>query len=128
MHQLINSPIIILQVFQDWHLFLLVMLCVVVDVIVLTVVSAVDSARLEPVESDDIRHGTEVDVGTFMYNNISMENLIEGEIAIGGWDHIELHSIFVCIPLAAHLAWNVVWIQGSHSDYWSGACTKDQEC
>lgn len=50
--------------FQDWHLFLVVMLCVVVDVVILTVASSINSARLKPVATRDIRHGTsEVDVG-----------------------------------------------------------------
>lgn len=44
------------------------MLCIIVDVIILTIVSAVNTARLKPVMTSDIRHGTEVDVGaTFLY-------------------------------------------------------------
>lgn len=52
-----------MQVFQDWHLFLIVMMCVVLDVVVLTIATSVSSARLKPVATDDVRHGTEVDVG-----------------------------------------------------------------
>ena len=55
-----------MQVFQDWHLFLIVMLCVIVDIIILTIVSAVNGARLKPVKTLDIRHGTEVDVGVLL--------------------------------------------------------------
>lgn len=52
-----------MQVFQDWHLFLVVMACVVVDVVILTIASSVSSARLKPVETRDVRHrSTEVDV------------------------------------------------------------------
>ena len=40
------------------------MLCIILDVIILTIVSAMNTARLKPVEMSDIRHGTEVDVGT----------------------------------------------------------------
>ena len=50
------------QVLQDWHLLLMVVLCVVVDVLILTVAVSVESARLMPVEMRDVRHGTEVDV------------------------------------------------------------------
>ena len=53
-----------MQVFKDWHLFLVVMLCVVVDVFILIIASSVNSARLKPVNMSDVRHGTtEVDVG-----------------------------------------------------------------
>jgi hypothetical protein len=39
-------------------------MCVAVDVFILTIASSVNSARLEPVETRDTRHGrTEVDVG-----------------------------------------------------------------
>ena len=35
----------------------------VVDVVILTIASSINSARLKPVETRDVRHGTEVDVG-----------------------------------------------------------------
>ncbi len=47
--------------------------------------------------------------------------------SVGGRDHIELHSVFMCFPLETHLAWNVVWLQGNHSDDWSDSCPKDEE-
>ena len=54
------------------------MLCVIVDVIILTIVSAVNTARLKPVETSDIRHGTEVDVGaTFVvYLHLSQLDIV----------------------------------------------------
>ena len=56
-----------LQVFKDWHLFMVVMMCVVLDVIILTITSAVSSARLKPVETDDIRHSTDIDVRILLF-------------------------------------------------------------
>ena len=51
------------QVFKDWHLFLVVMMCVVVDIFILTIASSINSARLKPVQTRDVRHGmNEVDV------------------------------------------------------------------
>ena len=35
------------QVLKDWHLFVIVMIFVLVDVIILTVVSSLDGARFE---------------------------------------------------------------------------------
>ena len=101
------------------------MLCVVIDVVILTVASSVNSARLKPVETEDVRHGTEVDVGII---NISVTKAYYYQLlSIGGWDHTEPYSIFVCVPLETHLAWNVVWIQGNHSDDWSDHCSKDEK-
>ena len=53
---------LILQVFLDWHLLMMVMMCVVIDVIILTIATAVDSARLKPTVVEDVRRVTEIDV------------------------------------------------------------------
>lgn len=112
------------QVFKDWHLFLVVMMCVVVDVFILTIASSVNSARLKPIQTRDVRHGTtEVDVGKMSVTVV----LAITYLSAGGRDHIESHGAFVCFPLETHLAWNVVWLQGNHSDNWSDSCPKHEE-
>ena len=105
-------------------LFLVVMMCVVVDVFILTIASSVNSARLKPIQTRDVRHGTtEVDVGKMSVTVV----LAITYLSAGGRDHIESHGAFVCFPLETHLAWNVVWLQGNHSDNWSDSCPKHEE-
>ena len=50
------------QVLKDWHLFVIVMIFVLVDVIILTVVSAMDGVRfgLERIKDNEFSSGSNV--------------------------------------------------------------------
>ena len=52
------------QPLKDWHLLLIVMGFVLVDLIVLVTVSFVNTARLVPVREPDVEHPDTVNVGT----------------------------------------------------------------
>lgn len=52
----------ILQPLKDWHLFLIVLVFVAVDVIILTLVSIFETARLQPLVVPDVQHPPSLNV------------------------------------------------------------------
>lgn len=56
-----------MQPLKDWHLLLIVLVFVALDVVLLTLVSVFDTARLQPVIVPDVEHSPSVNVGCIVY-------------------------------------------------------------